>query len=527
MRDRKWVARFKKINPHFWGSCVLVLIFLLYVPSLNNYLMGDDFEWLNSVYQGWQRPGQLLEKINNFYRPLVKLSYLLNYTFFGTKVFHYNMFTVLLHLANLWLLFLLVFRLFGRTLPSVLIVLAFGTSAYYSEVTLWAAGRPDSLMMLFFLGALLLLAYHPFSERGMPPGKHALLIGLAVGALSAKESWVILPFFALAFLWLVRKIPLKKAFSHTGGLFILLGLYLAGFVVLPRLRGHAAFTGYGQAGLKMMADKAAWLVSKYLGLGDHFQGRWWQFVLLAVLLAAALFNFIRRKNQPALFGLFWMLLGIGISLPVYHAAARYNYIPLMGFWIMAVSFADVEYRAYVQRHTKNGRIAAVLLGLVLIFILAQHVIMLHWEIADYRLRGRLHEQVAVMYARIRESIPPGQPVIFIDLGKRRAVFEMAAAVKGYNKILFVREKAIWQEVFLSPLANFLGEPFSRLMVPMAGSELFPALREKATTLVFTDRGFAVLPSPDYQNKILAYYARFGGLPYKVQVLRMQATRGKT
>ena len=61
-----------------WGAGVLLLVFILYIPALGNYLQGDDFEWLNSVYQGGQRPGLFFEKINNFYRPLVKFSYWLN-----------------------------------------------------------------------------------------------------------------------------------------------------------------------------------------------------------------------------------------------------------------------------------------------------------------------------------------------------------------------------------------------------------------------------------------------------------------
>jgi hypothetical protein len=524
MTEGNWRSRLKKPRPRFWGACVLALIFLLYVPSLRNYLQGDDFEWLNSAYQGWHHPGQILEKINNFNRPLVKFSYLLNFTLFGTNVFYYNLFTVLLHLANLWLLFLLALRLFERTLPSLVVVFAFGSSAYYSEVTLWAAGRPDSIMMLFVLGALLLLARHSFAEGGMSPGQHALLLLLACAALSAKESWVILPFLALAFLWLVRKIPLKKAFIHTLGLFILLGLYCVYFVGLPLLKGHASFTAYGQAGPKMMANKAALLVFKYLGLGDQYNGSWWQYLALAILLAAALFSFILRKNQQALFGLLWMLLGIGISLPVYYAAARYNYIPLMGFWIMVVSFAVDGYSKFTLHQKEKQLIAGLLLGLPLFFFLAQQVIMVHWETEDYFLRGQLHEQVARMYGQIREKIPADRPVIFVDRGKRQAVFEMAAAVKGYKKILFVREKAIWQQMFLSPLANFLGRPFSSMMFPLGKNEMLPALQGKAATLVFSDTGFAISPYRDYQDGILAYYKRYGELPFKVQVLRIRTMK---
>jgi len=522
-----WLSRLEKKNPRFWCGCVLALIFLLYIPALSNYLMGDDFEWLDSAYRGWRQPGQLLEKINNFFRPMVKFSYLLNYTLFGTQVFYYNLFTVLLHLANLWLLFLLALRLFRRTLPSILLVLAFGVSAYYSEVTLWAAGRPDSLMMLFVLAALLFLVRSASAARGMPLGKHLLLLLLAGGALAAKETWIVLPFLAMAMLWLVMEIPLKRAFAHTLGLFILLGLYLLIFVGLPILRGNAAFTAYGRAGLKTMADKAAFLVYKYMGLGEQYEGGRLQLVLLALLLAAMLFTFVRRRNRPALFGMFWMLLGIGISLPVYYAAARYNYFPLPGFWIMIVAFVAVEYRAFAQRHAEKRRLAMVLIALPLIFFLTQQAIMLHWEIEDYRLRGDLHRQVAAMYAQVKGEIAPDRPVIFVDLGKRRAVFELADAVKGYKKILFVRDRAIWQEVFLSPLANFLGEPFSRLMAPARKEELLPVLKGQATTLVFTDRGFVLAAGEDMQSKILAFYARYGELPYKVQVLRMRATGEKT
>jgi hypothetical protein len=193
---------------------------------------------------------------------------------------------------------------------------------------------------------------------------------------------------------------------------------------------------------------------------------------------------------------------------------------------MIIAFFAAEYREFVQKHKEKQRIAAVLLALPLFFYLTHQAVMLQWETVDYHLRGRLHEQVAEMYTQIKEKIPPDKPIIFVDLGKRRAVFEMAAAVKGYKKILFERKKAIWQQVFLPPLANFLDKPFSKLMIPYEKNGLLPALKGKATILVFTDRGFAVSSDPDYQNRTLAYYLRHGELPFKVQVLRIRTMRGK-
>jgi hypothetical protein len=527
MKDGNWSLPFKKLNPLWEGGCILILIFLLYIPSLNNYLMGDDFEILNGSYQGWQRPTLLFEKIAQFVRPLVKLSYLLTYTLFGTHVFFFNLGNVLLHLANLWLLFILVFRLLGRAVPSILVVLAFGVSALYSEVTLWTAARSDSIMMLFVLAALLLLFRHAGLEQKMPFGKHALLLLLAVGALLAKESWVILPFLALALLLLIKRIPLKMAFCHTFSLFLLLMLYLTYFVCLPWLIGKPSYISYGGSGLEQMANKAAFLVYKYFGLGDQFNGSWWQFLLLGLLAAAGLFFMNRRKNQPAFFGLFWMLLGIGVFLPVTYAPSRYNYMPLMGFWIMIVSLVAVEYREFARRHESKRLVAAVLLALSLCYYLAYQAIMLQWEIKDYRLRGQLHEQVASMYERIQGLIPADKPIIFIDRGERRAVFESTAAIKGYKKLLFARENAIWQQVLLAPLANFLRAPSSGLLVEVKHDEIMEILKGRATTLFFNDNGFIIWPDSSLQEKTLDFYSRYGELPQKVQILRFRKTIGDT
>ena len=508
-----------------WGAGVLLLVFLLYVPALGNYLQGDDFEWLNSVYQAGQRPGLFFEKINNFYRPLVKFSYWLNYSLFGPRVLYYNLFTILLHLANLWLFFLLLIRLSGQVMPATVAVLAYGVSALYSEVTLWAAGRPDSLLMLFVLGALLLLAGRSGRAPAMGIARQALLLLLTAGAAAAKESWVILPFLALAMLWLVAGLPFKKALARILPLFVMLGLYLAFFIGRPLLQGQAAFTAYGQAGWRVMLNKGALLIYKYLGSGDSFRGAWWQLAVLSVLLAAGLFFFIRRRNRMALFGLIWLGLGIGVSLPIYYAPARYNYIPLMGFWLMIVFFAAAEARAFLRRRPEQHRVAAVVLGLPLFFYLVHQAIMLQWEIRDYRLRGQLHEQVADMYERVKGAIPLDRPLLFIDLGKRQAVQEMAAAVKGYNKLLFVRKRAIWEQVFLAPLANFLGNPRSALLAEVGREELPAVLRGKTTTLFFNDDGFFVWHDADQQKKVLEYFLHYDELPYRIQVLRFRTPGG--
>ena len=98
MTAKKWNTIIEK-RPYIPGLLAALFVLFIYLPALDIYLIRDDFEWLNQSYEGWQNPSVLFELINNFFRPIVKLSYLLNYTFFKTRVPFYNLTTILLILA--------------------------------------------------------------------------------------------------------------------------------------------------------------------------------------------------------------------------------------------------------------------------------------------------------------------------------------------------------------------------------------------------------------------------------------------
>jgi hypothetical protein len=122
-----------------------------------------------------------------------------------------------------------------------------------------------------------------------------------------------------------------------------------------------------------------------------------------------------------------------------------------------------------------------------------------------------------MYLKVKDQLPLDRPVVFIDSGQRRAVDELARSIDGYRKLLFVRKHAIWQQVFLAPMANFAGDPFSRLMKPIPKTELGAVFQQDFTALVFTDNGFFI--SDVHKQKIRDFYRRHLQLPYKVQALR--------
>lgn len=497
--------------PYLPGVLIVVFIGIIYSPALNIYLMGDDFEWLNVSYAAWKTPLALFESINNFFRPLVKLSYLLNYTIFRTQGSLYSATTIGIHIVNVFLLYMLLFKVSRKISIAGVITIIFGTSTLYGEVTLWAAGRPDSLLLLFMLGVLIIADN---SEGALKKKRQIAFILLTVGAIGSKETWVLLPFLVLSFLCVVKKTSFKTALKTTWSLFLLLALYLAVFIGWPLLSNTTLPTAYASADIRSTFLKFCELLFTYIGLSKFYAGEVWQLLLSIIAVIGFGYWLIRRKNRLALWGMFWMLLTISISLPIRYAPSRYNYLPLIGFWMMIVAFLDKEIEEIRARFKIQIYFASLLIISFVVLQVSYQSIMLQNEISDYTYHGNSHKTVVALYNQIKSQIPLDNPILFVNRGTRKPIFEIAESSHGYPKLFFVRGRAIWQLVYLAPLVNFAGEPFKRLMVPVQQNDTEKILQEKFTVIVFTDRGFFFTHKHDEELQRL--YMTHNRLPDNVE-----------
>ena len=96
---------------------------------------------------------------------------------------------------------------------------------------------------------------------------------------------------------------------------------------------------------------------------------------------------------------------------------------------------------------------------------------------------------------------------------------MADRVQGVDKTFFVRRDALWQMVFLPPLANFLGRPFERRLV-RASLDPSRGLEDQSTVLFFDDDGFSL--RPDLLGALTDAIETAGGLPPGVSLYRFNA-----
>ncbi len=156
---------------------------LAYLPSFAGVFHFDDYNVIVNypTVHSWQA---LFERAGGGVRPLLKASYVLNWTL-GEGEFGFHLFNNAVHVLNAALLFFIGKNLFPRNSTAVLVsALLFALHPAATEAVTYISGRSSSLMATFYLGAMLVYL------RG---GHWALSALLFLMAAAVRETAVTLP----------------------------------------------------------------------------------------------------------------------------------------------------------------------------------------------------------------------------------------------------------------------------------------------------------------------------------------------
>ncbi len=503
-------------SPRRWQLLMVALIaagvVAALVPALDIYLAGDDFEWLASAYDLVSDPVASLEPINHFFRPLIKWTYLGDYLAFGTSGVGYMATNLAIHLLNAALLYVLMRRRLGERLVAASAAAAFALSPLLSEAVLWAAGRPDTVLLTCWLGALLLL--DRWCDR---PGavRAAAFTVVALLGIGAKESWIVFPMLAAGYVWLVRRERVVDALRRTAVLWLAWIVNVLWFLVLPALRGAPTAAHYADFGVSHAVVKTARTLLGYLGLGWLPAGGPAAVVvsvLGVVVIGVALW---RNRDWFGGWALLWLAASLALAAPFPIAVLRHNYLPLAGFWLLAAALVRCALRASERSH-RRWPVAVIVV--VAVAVLGGEAWAMQREIADYRFYGELHRRLVTSFAAVEPGISHRAPLVLVDRSTVRGVELAVAAVEGCPKTFFVRRDALWQLVFLPPLADFVGDPFVERLRPLAAGAI-DGLDDGCTVLVLDDSGFEL--RPDLEPPLLDRLAATGELPPGVRVYRYE------
>jgi protein O-mannosyl-transferase len=342
------IALLKKILPFLFLAFVALA---LYAPSLRNDFVWDDTALIlrDPLIRSWQLAPEAFQHFlfidataSDFYRPIQRLTYLLDYWAFVFKPAGYHLTSILCHLGATLALLLLgneLFRLWDiedrkRRLLAFLTALAWAIHPLHTSAVAYISGRADPLAAAFgFLG--LFCAIRSLAAIGSR--KFTLLLGAGtlflLSALS-KESGLIFPILWGAIVVLRKNwkqiLPATVVLLFVGVSYFSLRLP-AEHIAPPRLhppapllvrpiivaRAFAEYTGLILFPAQLHMDRD--VESHPSGPNDasltHSAWRELQTLLGVILIAAAIYWLIRSRRQaPAVFGC--LVLALITYIPV-------------------------------------------------------------------------------------------------------------------------------------------------------------------------------------------------------------------
>ncbi|HNW89934.1 MAG TPA: glycosyltransferase family 39 protein [Bacteroidales bacterium] len=349
----------------------LILGFACYAVALKGPMLFDDEQFIqqnkyvhdlniSKIYSSSVTEGAMLN--SNFYRPNQQLLFALIYQIWGDNPVPYHLISILLHIINSFLLFLML-----RQLGFLQLSAFFGAALYlihpvHTEAVSYISGAADPLGTCFLLTGIFCFVKGVLINQKQlnSQPKWMILAGvLFLFALFTKENMVVfLPIIVILLIWFVitKKIksikPLLKymlVFTVIAGLYILLKFTVFNFSSFKGLTGEeniytqklsvrlitflSILIEYGKMiffPLDLNYEKP------YTAYTDFFNEKSWFGILLFIVMV---FVIVKHKKLPNTFlGMSIFFIGLGPYTGIIPLNAMFLehwlYIPMIGVTIL-------------------------------------------------------------------------------------------------------------------------------------------------------------------------------------------------
>ena len=302
--------------------------------------------------------------ISNYWIPLTWISHILDSQLYGMNAGGHHLTSLLFHIANTLILFLVIKKMTGYFWRSAFVAALFALHPLHVESVAWITERKDVLSTFFWL--LTMLAYAHYAER---PGfnRYFWVLLFFVLGLMAKPMLVTLPFVLLLMdYWPLGRLQMGQAISpysikiQKSSASLLIGEKIP-FLAITAIVSIAAYITQRKGGavpamdldlIKIQTANALVSYVSYLGkmiwpsrlaIFYPHPGNLpiWQVIGAGTLLVSlsVLFVLWGRKYPYLPVGWFWYL---GTLVPViglvkigdFAMADRFTYVPLIGIFII-------------------------------------------------------------------------------------------------------------------------------------------------------------------------------------------------
>ena len=365
--------------------CVLLTTIAFSPVFKAGFVSWDDPDYVtaNRTIQSLGNFSQIVTTpVQGNYHPLTMLSLALNYAYSGKDAASYHIVNLLLHLANVILVFFFVLRLTGKKYWIAFITaLLFGIHPLHVESVAWVSERKDVLYAFFFLAGL--IRYLKYLEKRTLLNL-SIVLDLFVLSLLSKPAAIIFPVVLLAIDYYQNRLSEAKTYIEKIP-FLLLSLFF-GFLTIHGQSVQGAVSSastfpshfrffFGFYGIMMYLYNTVFPLNlctfyPYPAVNNSLPLIYY-LALLATLLLAAIFFVSLHRNKLIAFSILFYLVNLALVLqflPVGSAviADRYTYMPLIGVFLVPGYYLQKWAEANAGKPTSVSIAILVIVSLILI-----------------------------------------------------------------------------------------------------------------------------------------------------------------
>ncbi|OGX32428.1 MAG: hypothetical protein A2787_01485 [Omnitrophica WOR_2 bacterium RIFCSPHIGHO2_01_FULL_48_9] len=381
----------------------LILLIVILTFSAYAFMLGADFRTMDDeesiVNNAAIKDLGNIDKIfqtsffggMSYYRPLVSLSFMLEYRLFGLHPFYYYLDNLLLHTATAVLVFFLLNFIFKNNIFAFFTALLFAIHPVQWEAVANISGRAILLCTFFYLSAFFLFCRAIDKQRKQD---YWLALGCFGLALLSKESAVVLPLVLFGYRWFTRRSSPQK-FPMTLRLIAPFLAVVAMYLAVRQALGITNFfywRSFAEALLAFLTFLRSLLTNirllvfpvdlhfdrmreMFTGFADP------QLILTVLIFSSGLFALIKfRRKFPALllFFILWFfaefilvsqfLVSVGVQPGVISVAEHFLYVPVLAGCVVLTFVLQNLYEMNRRRRYFSKELFVVLAAGFFIFL---------------------------------------------------------------------------------------------------------------------------------------------------------------
>jgi hypothetical protein len=212
----------------FLGVGIIAFSFYRVIPA---WFVMDDYRWLDVPFSEISRAFYSDWGHGNVFRPLMRISFYVDWYFFGENPIGWHIHSLIVHLLNILWIFLIANLLTKKPYLSLALSLIFATLPCGHENICWISGRTHLVGAFFYLGSIYFFLLYRWAAKPVVSYFIISLILFLFGLMSY-ETIFSLPLTILFSIWCLSDYLQidKKSFYR------ILGIYIGIFILLLSYR---------------------------------------------------------------------------------------------------------------------------------------------------------------------------------------------------------------------------------------------------------------------------------------------------